>query len=104
MRVEFKRSGGFTGMHINTTIDTETLSSEQAKELESLIVAASFFELPAKTNIPPKNADRFIYRISIESEGKKHTVETDDEIAPDSLRPLLRRLTVLARSGSRPQR
>ncbi len=104
MRVEFERSGGFTGMHINTTIDTETLPSAQAKELESLIATASFFELPAKTSIPPKNADRFIYMISIESEGRKHTIETSDEIAPDSLRPLLRRLTVLARSGGRPKR
>lgn len=102
MRIEFERSGGFTGMRIHITIDTETLPSEQAKELESLVDAAGFFELPAIVSTPSSGADRLNYRISIEAEGKKHTIETSDAVAPDSLRPLLRRLTVLARSGGRP--
>ncbi len=104
MRIEIERSGGFAGMRMHTTIDTETLPSEQAKELESLVDASSFFELPATVSTPPSGADRFNYKISIEAEGKKHTVETSDEVAPDSLQPLLRRLMVLARSGGRPQR
>ncbi|MFC1864268.1 protealysin inhibitor emfourin [Chloroflexota bacterium] len=102
MRIEIERSGGFAGMLVHATIDTGTLPSEQAKELESLVSAAGFFELPARAAVPPSGADRFKYKITIKSGETKHTVETSDEAAPASLRPLLRRLTVLARSGGRP--
>jgi hypothetical protein len=99
-----ERTGGFAGMRVLTTIDTETLPPEQARELESLVEAASFFELPARAKTTPSGADHFNYRISIEAEGRKHTVETSDEVAPETLRPLLRRLTALARSrGNSPR-
>ena len=99
MRIEVQRTGGFAGMHIDARIDTEKLPEEQAIELESLIDAAGFFELPATMNESHRGTDRFTYRISVETEGKKNTIETDDEAAPTSLRPLLRRLMVLARSS-----
>lgn len=100
MRIEMERTGGFAGMRVQTTIDTETLPPEQASELESLVETASFFEMPTGASTPPRGADSFYYRISIEAEGRKHTVETSDEVAPETLRPLLRRLTALARSRS----
>lgn len=101
MLIKIERTGGFTGMRMQTTIDTETLPSEQASELEQLVNAASFFELPARVSTPLSGADRFHYKICIESEGRKHTVETNDEVAPNTLRPLLRRLMALARSGGK---
>jgi hypothetical protein len=91
-------------MRIQATIDTEKLPLEQAKELESLIKAASFFELPAKVSTSPRGADQFNYRISIEAGEKIHTIETNDEIVSDTLWPLLRRLMIIARaSGNSPQ-
>lgn len=103
MRIQFERSGGFGGMLVQATIDTSTLPTEQAKELESLVSAAGFFQLPSKPAAPPGGADRFSYRVTIESQGIKHTVETGEQTAPAPLQLLLRKLTLLARSGERPQ-
>lgn len=99
MRIKIERSGGFAGMLLKATIDTETLPSEQAQELKALLDAAHFFELPAKIPGSSTGADRFQYKIAVEAEGRTHTVETGEESAPSTLQPLLRRLVVLARSG-----
>jgi len=99
MRIDIERSGGFAGMLLRASIDTDTLPPEQAKELAPLLDAAHFFELPTITHSPSTRADQFRYKITIESEGRTHTVETGDESAPSTLRPLLRRLTALARPG-----
>jgi len=104
MRIEIERSGGFAAMLVKATIDTRSLSAEQAKELESMVNAAGFFELPAKAASPPGGADQFNYKITIKVGDKKHTVETNDEAAPASLRPLLIRLMTIARSSGRSQR
>lgn len=84
-------------------IDTSKLPPEQARDLESLVTEAAFFDIPARVSVAPENADRFTYKITVESAAGKHTVETGDEEAPDTLKPLLRRLTVLARSAGRSQ-
>jgi hypothetical protein len=98
MLIDFERTGGFAGMFIKSRIDTDDLPAEQAAELESLVNTAEFFKLPSRVDESTGGADRFNYSIGIVAEGKKHTVEISDETAPPSLRPLLRRLTILARS------
>src|SRR5215218_7788597 len=58
MRVRFKMDGGFVYLPARsepTTIDTDELSEEEAKDLERLIEAAGFFELP-ETPSPPRGA------------------------------------------------
>lgn len=100
MKIDFERTGGFTGIPFKSRIDTDNLSTEQSAELESLVASAGFFKLPSRTDSITTGSDRFNYLISVEAEGKKHTVETNDEAAPSSLKPLLRRLTILARSGN----
>jgi hypothetical protein len=98
MKIEFERSGGFAGMRIQATVDTETLSAEAADELRAAVEAADFFNLPRKITARDEGADRFQYRLTVDAGQQKHTVETSDAGAPDALQPLLRRLTVLARS------
>lgn len=98
MRIVFERSGGFAGMRISATIDTQALSPEQASELRSLIEAAHFFDLPKTIRSSTPGGDQFQYQVTIEGEGKRHTIEVNDASAPASLQPLLRQLTRLARS------
>jgi len=60
MRVRFKIDGGFVYLPARsepTTIDTDDLSAEEAKELERLIDAAGFFELPETPSPPRGTAD-----------------------------------------------
>ena len=103
MRIQFERTGGVAGIRVAATIDTESLSSEEARELREMIDAARFFDLPAFIASPTPGADQFQYKVTVEAEGRQHTVEVGDASAPESLQGLLRRLTVLARSTRRNQ-
>ena len=99
MRIHFERTGGFAGMRVTATIDTESLSPEEASELQEMVNAASFFDLPEVIEAPNGGADRFQYRLTVEDAGRSHTVRVGEAASPDELRPLLRRLTTLARSS-----
>ena len=99
MKITFERSGGVANMRIDATIDTATLPPEETESLQQLIDRARFFELP--TNLLPSitKPDVFHYRITIDSNGRQHSVETSDDSAPDTMQPLLERLTRLARTA-----
>jgi hypothetical protein len=102
MRIHFEQSGGFAaGIRRPTvTIDTATLPPDEAKTWHDLVSAANFFNLPATT--PPGPArDAFSYQITVESEGKKHTIRTQGGSVPGALSPLIERLRQngLVRSG-----
>lgn len=79
MRIEFSREGGFTGIPLTAEFDTESLSPEDASALQQVIKAADFFELPPVIGKSATGADRFQYVITIEAEGKRHTVRTSEE-------------------------
>ena len=102
MQIHFERSGGFAGMLVTTFVDTESLSPEEAQELRGLVDNAVFFDLPAVISPESQGADRFQYKLSVESEGLKHTVETGEAAAPETLMPLIQKLTAIARSARRP--
>jgi hypothetical protein len=99
MRIEFERTGGFAGMKLRATIQAEALPPEQAQELASLIAAADFFNLPSMITAPRPGADQFVYRVTVEDAGRRHTVQTSDIAAPETLRPLLQWLVTLARTA-----
>jgi hypothetical protein len=101
MHIQFERSGGFTGMSVKATIDTETLAAQDANELRALIDAAGFFDLPRKPASEATGADQFQYTISVDDAARRHTIETNDGVASEALQKLLRRLTALARSSRR---
>ncbi len=101
MRIHFERSGGFSGMRFKATIDVESLPPEDGEKLREMIATADFFNLPGKLLSPTSTADGFQYTVTIEESDKQHTVEAGDQMVPDSLRPLLRRLELLARTAGR---
>jgi Emfourin len=93
MLIQFERRGGFAGIRKDTKLNSEAISSKEAKELLELIDKADFFNLSEKFPLPKKGADYFQYRLTIEKEGKKHTVEVTDPAVPATLRPLLQFLS-----------
>ncbi len=97
MRIYFERTGGFAGMRVTATVDTDSLPSDDARELGELVDASGFFDILAGSTSSPGRADRFQYKLTIEDGERQHTAEINESAAPDSIRPLLRRLTTLAR-------
>ena len=99
MRIHFERSGGFAGMRMTTTVNTESLSPEEARDLHEMVDAARFYELPTAITTPTPGADRFHYKLTVETEGRQHTVDVGEAAVPEALRSLLQQLTALARSS-----
>ncbi len=92
MLILLERTGGFAGMRKEVTLDTETLPSEEARKLQEMVDTAGFFNLPEKFPAPKRGADYFLYRLTVDSGGNKHTVEVSDPAVPATLRPLIQSL------------
>ena len=88
MQVTVERTGGFTGIPLTKTVDSATLSHQEAVRLHQMMDAADFFELPSTIPSTPQ-PDRFQYRITVEQEGKQHSVTVGEAAVPVNLKPLL---------------
>jgi hypothetical protein len=89
MRISFERTGGFAGISKKTTVDTATLSAKEAKELPQLVEVADLFQLPEQITSPNPQSDRFQYKLTVEDNGKQHTVTVSEAALPGTLRPLI---------------
>lgn len=96
-RVYFERSGGFAGLRLSTSVDTQTLDPAETARLEQEIEQAGFFQLPAQLQ-SPGGADRFEYHILIEQDARGHAVDVGEAALPDTLRPLVAHLEQLMRA------
>ena len=99
MRIHFERTGGFAGMRMTAVVNTESLSPEEACDLREMLDTAGFFDLPAAITSPTPGADRFHYKLTVEAEGRRHTVDVGEAAVPETLRPLIQQLTAFARSS-----
>jgi hypothetical protein len=90
LKVTLVQSGGFGGLRLTTTADSDALGPEKAKELGGLVDAAGFFDLPDQIGIPPKHADRFQYRIAVDDGSRERTVRVAEEALPGALAELVR--------------
>jgi hypothetical protein len=94
MKIHLERSGGFAGMIMSTTVDTNTLSSNEVNELQGLIEKSQFFELSsesveeASSKTKKGAADYFTYKVTVQNGDGQHTVEWNDL----SMQPNLKRL------------
>ena len=102
MNIEFVRSGGFAGIRLAGSFDTQQLLPEQASTLDKLIEDAGFFSLPGQIRPGSTGPDRFQYKVVITSAGKTHSIMVDDSVMPDKLRPLIDYLTNLAITSKKP--
>ncbi len=107
MRIQFKTEGGIAhlpGLSEPVTIDTDELPAEGAKELERLIEAANFFELPSTSDPAPGAADYQQYTISVTTPSRSHEVRLTDPIENPRVQELvnhLRAKTIEVRLASR---
>ena len=91
------------GQSITRVVDTTVLPDETAVNLQTLVHQADFFDLPTEVSIP-QNGDQFEYTLLIDDgDVQPHTVKRYDDTVSETLWPLLRELTTLARTEhSRP--
>ncbi|MDZ7958069.1 MAG: hypothetical protein RMY34_09225 [Aulosira sp. DedQUE10] len=99
MRISFERTGGFAGISKKTTVDTANLPANEANELPRLVEAADLFNLPEKITSANPQADRFQYKLTVEDQGKQHTVIVSEAALPGTLRPLIEWLNQVARGS-----
>lgn len=97
MRMTFERTGGFAGITMTKVFDTNTLPEGEANQLHQLVDAADFFRLPATITSASPQPDRFVYELTVEDNGKQHTVEVSEQAVPGTLRPLIEWLMAAAR-------
>lgn len=89
MKIKFVQSEGFAGIDLNLELDSNSLPSDEARTLRSMLENSRFFDLPSSSPTPDQGADYLEYEISVESEGKNHTVETTDITMPQDLHPFV---------------
>jgi hypothetical protein len=91
MKIYFEQSGGFTGVENNIFINSNSLDTEEASELQRLVDNANFFDLPSEPTAPLHGADYLEYKITIETnDNKKHSIKTTDLTMPPNVAPLIR--------------
>jgi len=94
-KVIYQRTGGALGQEINISVDLASLPASETHNLMTLIGQSDFFAIPE--NLAAQSTpDEFQYTITVEAERSKHTIHTSDTTMPNSLRPLLNELTMLA--------
>ncbi len=98
MKIHFERTGGFAGMKLKVSLDSETLSQANARQLERLLDSSRFFQQPTTEGPTQTAPDRFHYKVTVESDGGSRTMEASDASLPDEMRPLLDYLTRLSRT------
>jgi hypothetical protein len=97
MRIQFERSGGFTGIPLALNLTESDLPEDEWQALESALQHAEFFQLPKKV-AGGGQPDRFTYQVTVETETYSHTVELGDGGIPEKVQPLIQQLNLLART------
>jgi hypothetical protein len=95
-KINFKRSGGMLGREVETDIDLNELPDADAQALMQLLTETNFFKIPQNL-IDHAAPDEYEYTITVEAGNTNHVVHATDATAPESLRPLLEKLSALAK-------
>jgi hypothetical protein len=95
-KINFKRTGGILGREIDADIDLNEIPEGESQELMRLITETNFFKIPQNMIAQAMN-DEYEYTVTVEAGNTHHTIHTSDSAGPESLRPLLEKLSTLTR-------
>jgi Emfourin len=98
MKLHFERSGGFAGLRQIHDIGPADLTPEDTAELNSLVESSHFFDLPSQLHATNPGADRFHYKLALDTGNRQHTVELDDAAVPQNVRPLINWIAAKSRT------
>ena len=104
MQIDFASSGGVANKELSYRADTNSMTSEQAGEVEALVESSGVFEL-RQEDINPSvtvgRADVITYRLAVADGARQVNLWLNDVTAPASIRPLLAYLQKLAQEQKR---
>jgi hypothetical protein len=103
MKIDFQTSGGYAGLDLRWSGDTDTATPEVAARITELVTQARLFELRPEDVAPraPGPPDVMAHRLSVSDGGRQATFSVTDLTAPPEMRPLLGYLRTLARPAPR---
>lgn len=97
--INFRRTGGTIGREIAFDVDLGRLPGDEAQRLHGLLTEANFFEVPTVNNLMAR-PDEYEYTITVIAGNSMHTVHVTDTQMPDSLHPLVKELTEIAKTAT----
>ena len=86
------------GRQLESDINLNELPEDESQALMQLITESNFFKIPQNL-IGHAVPDEYEYTVTVDAGNTHHTIHTSDSNAPESLRPLLDKLAMLAREG-----
>jgi hypothetical protein len=90
MRVTFQRVGGQFPLATRTaSVDTDSLSDEESRQLHELVARAGVSELAGRRPAESAARDQYAYLLTVEHSGQSHRIEVTDSDMPASVRPLV---------------
>jgi len=95
VHIRFETDGGmafFPGLNQPIEIDTSQLTPSEGAEIERLVEAAHFFQQAVESPPPSEARDYRQYTITVDQDGRSHTVRVVDPIADPALQALVRTL------------
>lgn len=95
MKVNFSQSGGYAGLRRGCELNTDSLSPDEAAQLQSLVEQSGILE--AESKHAPHARDLFYYNITVETSQGQHTVSFDDLSLPQNAQPLVKYLQSCAK-------
>jgi hypothetical protein len=95
MIIRHERSGGFAGLTVTAEVDSETLTTKEAKELKELVEQAFPLDQPKKKKATMP--DQFDYEFVIEDDDNPRQYHATDETITDEMRALSKWLIATAR-------
>jgi hypothetical protein len=104
MRIRFQISGGiahFPGLAKPVEIETGAAGTAEAAALRAALAAARFFALPPRVGPERPIPDARTYLVTVEDEGRCHSVEIAEPITDPALQRLVQLLRQRARAARR---
>jgi hypothetical protein len=98
MKIIYRETGGFAGLTKSVEIDLDSLPSEEAAALRSMVEKAKFFTIVQPAEEPmPDAIQRFI---TVEEPSRSRTIHLSREV-PVALEPLVKELARRAKYEKR---
>jgi hypothetical protein len=95
--IEFERTGGFAGLTLNKTINSNDLPPDEAAKLKELIFNADLTQQETKMTEKAAFPDQFFYRFTVKIGEQVFNYLYQENQLPPSARPLIRYLTLKKR-------
>ncbi|MDQ3618690.1 MAG: hypothetical protein M3391_00990 [Actinomycetota bacterium] len=98
LRIDFKRSGGVTGMRLTTCVDVDDLPEDEGQNVRDMVEQLDLEQMSERAGQGAGPPDRFVYELRIEQGERTVDVCLGESELPEELQPLVRDLEKRAKT------